>query len=220
MIRNSYRQPRRLVTLESLALEETDRAVRAHLRHLALLGRSKLTINHRERALIRLAAWLNAPLLDVTAMDLYDWRASPPVGGGTVPGDVSHVREFYVFCVKRGFIDTDPSAGIPIPPSPRREPRPISEKDLLAAVTNANGRVRTWLVLAGWCGLRAKEIALLRAECIRLRDERPCIRIAWDATRSEEHTSELQSPDHLVCRLLLEKKKITTNAHTTRAEST
>src|SRR5258708_24084421 len=27
--------------------------------------------------------------------------------------------------------------------------------------------------------------------------------------RSEEHTSELQSPDHLVCRLLLEKKKHT-----------
>src|SRR5438552_6536126 len=31
----------------------------------------------------------------------------------------------------------------------------------------------------------------------RLRSARP---------RSEEHTSELQSPDHLVCRLLLEKK--------------
>src|SRR5258708_36247920 len=31
-----------------------------------------------------------------------------------------------------------------------------------------------------------------------------CKRILW---RSEEHTSELQSPDHLVCRLLLEKKK-------------
>src|SRR5258708_10853544 len=30
------------------------------------------------------------------------------------------------------------------------------------------------------------------------------------AQRSEEHTSELQSPDHLVCRLLLEKKKQTT----------
>src|SRR5258708_15281436 len=26
-------------------------------------------------------------------------------------------------------------------------------------------------------------------------------------SRSEEHTSELQSPDHLVCRLLLDKKK-------------
>src|SRR5258708_29835002 len=31
---------------------------------------------------------------------------------------------------------------------------------------------------------------------------------SWPTTsRSEEHTSELQSPDHLVCRLLLEKKK-------------
>src|SRR5258708_11664154 len=29
-----------------------------------------------------------------------------------------------------------------------------------------------------------------------------------DQKRSEEHTSELQSPDHLVCRLLLEKKKL------------
>src|SRR5258708_31437479 len=37
--------------------------------------------------------------------------------------------------------------------------------------------------------------------------------------RSEEHTSELQSPDHLVCRLLLEKKKKNTRvgrtAHST-----
>src|SRR5260370_23894543 len=30
--------------------------------------------------------------------------------------------------------------------------------------------------------------------------------IEANAARSEEHTSELQSPDHLVCRLLLEKK--------------
>src|SRR5258708_11558222 len=35
-----------------------------------------------------------------------------------------------------------------------------------------------------------------------------------DAERSEEHTSELQSPDHLVCRLLLEKKKKITNQQT------
>src|SRR5207244_10243690 len=34
-------------------------------------------------------------------------------------------------------------------------------------------------------------------------DERSALQVA---TRSEEHTSELQSPDHLVCRLLLEKK--------------
>src|SRR5258708_20292177 len=38
------------------------------------------------------------------------------------------------------------------------------------------------------------------------RPDRPD-RLGPRADRSEEHTSELQSPDHLVCRLLLEKKK-------------
>src|SRR5258708_22123269 len=36
---------------------------------------------------------------------------------------------------------------------------------------------------------------------------RVLIRKPHGVERSEEHTSELQSPDHLVCRLLLEKKK-------------
>src|SRR5258708_16891113 len=35
----------------------------------------------------------------------------------------------------------------------------------------------------------------------------------WAHDRSEEHTSELQSPDHLVCRLLLEKKKKNITTH-------
>src|SRR5258708_18341419 len=37
--------------------------------------------------------------------------------------------------------------------------------------------------------------------------DRPSNRQCPQDSRSEEHTSELQSPDHLVCRLLLEKKK-------------
>src|SRR5256885_12636591 len=37
-----------------------------------------------------------------------------------------------------------------------------------------------------------------------------CSRARIPVTRSEEHTSELQSPCNLVCRLLLEKKKKTT----------
>src|SRR5258708_27423325 len=44
----------------------------------------------------------------------------------------------------------------------------------------------------------------------RIRSSRPDKAIVG-IERSEEHTSELQSPDHLVCRLLLEKKKISTN---------
>src|SRR6267143_6305616 len=40
-------------------------------------------------------------------------------------------------------------------------------------------------------------MSILSADCIT----------SWRARRSEEHTSELQSQFHLVCRLLLEKKK-------------
>src|SRR5215475_14860877 len=42
-------------------------------------------------------------------------------------------------------------------------------------------------------------------------------RSAW-SRRSEEHTSELQSRENLVCRLLLEKKKKTTSRHTTEKQ--
>src|SRR5947208_13563136 len=38
------------------------------------------------------------------------------------------------------------------------------------------------------------------------------------SSRSEEHTSELQSPDHLVCRLLLEKKKPQIPEHARRMQ--
>src|SRR5258708_28028781 len=44
-------------------------------------------------------------------------------------------------------------------------------------------------------------LSLVRAARLRRQPKIPA------AARSEEHTSELQSPDHLVCRLLLEKKK-------------
>src|SRR2546426_7562001 len=40
-----------------------------------------------------------------------------------------------------------------------------------------------------------------------------------DFARSEEHTSELQSPCNLVCRLLLEKKKIKMHHHSRRHNS-
>src|SRR5437764_5739748 len=49
----------------------------------------------------------------------------------------------------------------------------------------------------------------ISSRCLRLRAwGRPrWQQIAGSSTRSEEHTSELQSPMYLVCRLLLEKKK-------------
>src|SRR5258708_20592834 len=55
-----------------------------------------------------------------------------------------------------------------------------------------------------------RELARERVEVLREAGGSPHRIWAWDqgkGSRSEEHTSELQSPDHFVCRLLLEKTK-------------
>src|SRR2546422_8182914 len=55
---------------------------------------------------------------------------------------------------------------------------------------------------------RAVAAAQLRGERVRVPHESAAVQIdPQSAMRSEEHTSELQSRLHLVCRLLLEKKK-------------
>src|SRR5207244_10014895 len=67
---------------------------------------------------------------------------------------------------------------------------PVIAESLLFA---ASGQIRNMASMGG--------NIMQRTRCAYFRDEDdlPC--------RSEEHTSELQSPDHLVCRLLLEKTK-------------
>src|SRR5207244_12135991 len=71
-------------------------------------------------------------------------------------------------------------------------------------------RARAPLGSHGHSGLRASVIPGLAPGVSRLPDLGFLLHrffLSSHASRSEEHTSELQSPDHLVCRLLLEKKK-------------
>src|SRR5439155_20981240 len=60
---------------------------------------------------------------------------------------------------------------------------------------------------AGAAVRRPSGYALAAAEAARRGEGRRQAGDAGNAGRSEEHTSELQSRGHLVCRLLLEKKK-------------
>src|SRR3989442_11939267 len=70
---------------------------------------------------------------------------------------------------------------------------------------------------------RPSEIRLFSASTLRIStstsspflttSEGCCTRLEVVKKRSEEHTSELQSRPHLVCRLLLEKKKNNSRHH-------
>src|SRR5258708_8191922 len=100
----------------------------------------------------------------------------------------------------------------------RRQPR--STLFPYTTLFRSNNMAELW----GNARMRSGEAALVidRTEDIRRRNEiylpplpgmHVSVRCSLDpprnvhTRRSEEHTSELQSPDHLVCRLLLEKKK-------------
>jgi site-specific recombinase XerC len=183
-----------------------DKTVRDHLRHLKLEGCSEHTIYHRERILIRLARALDVPLTEATADMLYDWRetltaaSGRPLADSTIICYVSHIKEFYKFLAERGVISADPATRIPVPRMPRRQPHPISEQDLMRAVQAAPPFIRIWLDLAGWGGMRAKEIARLRTDCVRLTGEQPHILILSDATKGRtERTIPL--PPFLVAEL-------------------
>jgi integrase len=165
----------------------------SHLRHMRLAGLAPdTTIYQRRRALARLAATLPVPLIDATADQLYEWRASLAVCDSSARSYTGDVRQFYAWLQAAGHRDDNPAVNLPVPPKPARLPRPIAETDLARALDAAAPRIRLWLILAAWCGLRAKEIALLRVECIRLSDTCPYILVADTATKGRtEHVVPL-----------------------------
>src|SRR5690554_7399942 len=55
--------------------------------------------------------------------------------------------------------------------------------------------------------LPIRTVRSLKSTSSSMASKRPANSFRTGASRSEEHTSELQSRPHLVCRLLLEKKK-------------
>ena len=154
--------------------------LRSHLDWLRLLGRSPNSIYARERAIIRMGAWLAdpghyeelgitgsaVPVLDASAANLAAWRASLDLSYGAVCSYVSHAKHFCQWLVAEGLRADNPAAGLPVLRQPRRLPRPVSEESLFRVLESAPPRIRLWLVLAGWCGLRAAEIAGLTREAI------------------------------------------------------
>src|SRR5258708_28462382 len=87
----------------------------------------------------------------------------------------------------------------------RRPPR----STLFPYTTLFRSKIKVIGVGGGGCNavnrmIRAK---LEGVEFITANTDLQALKIRVGGDRSEEHTSELQSPDHLVCPLLLEKKK-------------
>src|SRR5207244_12007318 len=100
------------------------------------------------------------------------------------------------------------------PPStpPPLAPSPVPYTTLFRSFCPAERRRRTEHAVSGQAGFPAERRGA-RMVCARRSTRAQTIRAPRRSARSEEHTSELQSPDHLVCRLLLEKTKTRKSPH-------
>lgn len=156
----------------------------SHLQWCRLRGLKENSIYQRGRAVTRLRDQLGIDLFTVDRQLLEHWREGLGRLSDTgIVSEVSHVKQFYSWAAETGHVTVNPAAKLPVPRLGRRLPRPISEQDLLGALACAPRRIRPWLVLAGWAGLRAKEIALLRRQSVLEKSRPPYLLIAADATK-------------------------------------
>ncbi|WP_433464356.1 tyrosine-type recombinase/integrase [Spirillospora sp. CA-128828] len=140
--------------------------ISAYLRYLVLQGRSDNTRRVYRGRLVELARLLGSGLLQATPDDIATWRAGLTVADPSVLCYAAAVKGFYAWAHSHGHIPANPAMHIPLPRQRQRLPRPISDADLEAAIDQAPARIRPWLVLAGYAGLRCCEIARLRRDGI------------------------------------------------------
>lgn len=176
--------------------------VSGHVAFLRMKGRAESTIISRIQAVRRCEALMGMRLLDATPADLLAWRAGlSDLADVTVISAVSHIRCFYEWACKYRGLAANPVADVPVPPMPDYEPRPMSEEHLLSSLAKAPARIRLWIVLGAWCGMRCVEIALLRKSCCRPGDELPTIRIRPDATKGRRKGRMIFLSDFVVAEL-------------------
>lgn len=145
-------------------------AISDHLAELKFRNYSAGTIEQRRNALRRFARALGRDdLLGASAADVVAFLDRPQRDGRALSpaskaAELSHLKAFYKWAMTNDLIAVSPTLKVSKPKVPRNLPRPIAEDSLLQALDNAPDRIRPWLYLAAFAGLRACEIAPLQAD--------------------------------------------------------
>lgn len=140
-------------------------------------GLTKRTITDRDRILRRCERGIGKPLIEATAEDIELWLDSCRLGNRSRYSYLSHIRVYLAWAQKRGLVTTSQAADIIPPRLPRLLPRPMTYDDLAYALEQADQRMRVWLMLGAYQGLRAGEVAKLRREDVLEREDPPLLRV-------------------------------------------
>jgi integrase len=125
----------------------------------------------------RLERDLGIPLETATEEQLADWYAelTLTLNPQTRGVYLAHVTRFYGWLVLERIRVDDPTIRLPRPKNKRGMPRPISDTSLRLALKSASSKVRPFLLLSAYAGLRAGEIAGLHAEDVQRESDPPVL---------------------------------------------
>ena len=180
-----YTSSTRFPALTEEAGEALPPCLQRHIEHLQSRGLADSSVYKRRLTLIRLRDQIGHDLFTVTAAELAAWHAelAERVTPESMMGEIWHVKDFYVWAKTTRRMRVNPAENLHYPRLGRRIPRPISDEKLMLALAAAPAPVRQMFVLAGWAGLRAKEIAFLRRSNVLDHARQPALLIAVDATK-------------------------------------
>ena len=133
-------------------------AWRASMKHRGL---APATIEKRSYELRLLQTWIGPDRspLEVTADEIEKWMDSRHLGAGSRRDAISGVHSLFTWALKMKMVGSDPTLLLDRPKAVVHMPRPIRDEDLALAFERATGRIRCWLLLAAYAGLRCQEIA-------------------------------------------------------------
>lgn len=105
-----------------------------------------------------------ASLLAATMHDVNAFLDTRRVSSRTRSSYLSWLSSFYDWAIVNDLTEHNPTRKIPRPRRSALVPRPLSAEDVALAVHFSEGRMKAWVCLAAWEGLRCKEIATLARE--------------------------------------------------------
>lgn len=136
-----------------------------HLTWMRMRRLSDRVLYSRRRTVVLLAEHLGADPADAGYPELYGWQLHlADTSLDLVRWQTHMARPYFRWLHRMGYRPDDPAALLPVPRAKRGLPRPMAEHKVMAVVEQAPPRLLPWLLLAGWCGLRAGEIAHLRVD--------------------------------------------------------
>ncbi len=162
----------------AMVADPTAAIVENHLAWARQRGLRETTLYGRRNYLAQVHAHIGRPLLNASRTDLETWWSALTISLSARGVILSHLRSFYAWGVRFELIAADPTARVDSPRRQRALPRPIAEDVLAAVIDSANDRIRPWLYLAAYAGLRACEVSRLRAEDVKPDNDPPVLIVA------------------------------------------